>query len=181
MSITTGTGDKGESGLIDGSRVPKDHTRLEAYGTVDELNASLGWLRTLAPPAQLDGELKQINEWLFSMGSDLATPASKDQAAYLPANASDTLTEWIHREEAELPRLRSFILPGGTPAAAAAHVARTICRRAERRVVTLHGLEGEARTAAAVIFLNRLSDLLFVYARRCNHEAGIPDVEWSSK
>ncbi|MEM7164352.1 MAG: cob(I)yrinic acid a,c-diamide adenosyltransferase [Planctomycetota bacterium] len=185
MSITTGKGDKGRSGLIDGTRIPKDDARLEAYGTVDELNATLGWLRSQDPPATVDAELEQIIAWLFAMGSDLATPPAKQKEAntppYLPEAASKTLTEWIHREEAALPKLRSFILPGGTPAAAAAHVARTVCRRAERRVVTLQQRDGDPRTATAVIFLNRLSDLLFVYSRRCNHDAGVPDVEWKSE
>lgn len=175
MAINTGTGDGGESGLIGGQRVLKDDPRLEAYGTVDELNAAIGWLRTVAP-ASLDAELQTISEWLFALGSDLATPEAARRAIILPAEATLRLDAWIARDEAYLPPLRRFILPGGCPAAAACHLARTICRRAERHVVTLHRVCGEGR--AAIVFLNRLSDLLFLYARRANHEAQVQDVEW---
>ncbi|MGE3166080.1 MAG: cob(I)yrinic acid a,c-diamide adenosyltransferase [Planctomycetota bacterium] len=178
MSITTGKGDGGQSSYIGGDRSFKDEARFEAYGTVDELSAAIGTLRCCPLPDPIDEELRTITEWLFSMGADLATPGAgrEGKATLLPPASNDTLLAWIHREEADLPPLRHFILPGGSPAAAACHVARTVCRRAERRVVTLMRATGEADRA--VIFLNRLSDLLFLYARHANRDAGVPDVEW---
>lgn len=179
MSISTGTGDRGESGLIGGSRVSKDDIRLQAYGTVDELNSMIGVARTLQPPEPLDQELADISSWLFCLGSDLATPGagvSEDVKLYQPLAATKSLEEWIHREEKDLPPLRRFILPGGSSLAAHLHLARTICRRAERHVVSLTRRGGEG--VLAVVFLNRLGDLLFLYARRANLAAGIADIEW---
>lgn len=180
MSITTGKGDGGQSSYLGGDRSFKDEARFEAYGTVDELNATIGAIRSHALPGPLDDELRTITEWLFSMGADLATPGAGtgQKALRLAPPTHDTLLTWIHREEAALPPLRHFILPGGSPAAAACHLARTVCRRAERRVVTLMRETGEAESA--VVFLNRLSDLLFLYARRANVHAGVADVEWRS-
>ncbi len=178
MSISTGTGDQGETGLLGGQRLPKDDLRLEAYGTVDELSATIGLLRTHSWSAQVDDELTTICSWLLRLGSDLAQPGAgvdPNKKALLDPACSDQLTDWVHREEGSLPPLRSFILPGGTETAALCHLARTVCRRAERRVVTLQRDRGEG--AAAVVFLNRLSDLLFLYARRANHDAGIADTE----
>lgn len=179
MSISTGRGDRGDTGLVDGSRVPKDDPRIETYGTVDELNSAIGVARALASGASFDGELAQISSRLFDLGSDLATPRAGlggAPALRLGADVVPLLEGWIHREEAALPRLKNFILPGGTPLAAQLHVARTICRRAERLLVSHHRATGEG--AAAIVFLNRLSDLLFLYARRANHDASVPDAEW---
>ena len=182
MSISTGTGDQGESGLFRGGRVPKDHVRLEAYGMVDELNAVLGVARAAGLSAEIDAELAEVSAWLFDLGADLATPGAGQEgelALRLGQDRIDALDAWIHRDEAALPALKSFILPGGSPAAAALHLARTVCRHAERRVVTLKRETGEA--ALAVVFLNRLGDLLFLWARRANREAGVDDVEWRGR
>ncbi|MEE8143362.1 MAG: cob(I)yrinic acid a,c-diamide adenosyltransferase [Planctomycetota bacterium] len=179
MSITTGTGDSGESGLVGGQRVAKDDPRLEVYGTVDELNACLGVAAAASLPASLTEELEAISTWLFELGSDLATPGcgiEEGKAPRLGAASIQKLETWIEREEGTLPRLKHFILPGGCPAAAALHHARTVCRRSERHVVGLYRRTGEAHTG--LVFLNRLSDLLFLYARRTNDEAGVSDIEW---
>lgn len=181
MSIATGTGDRGDSGLIGGARVPKDHVRLEAYGTLDELNAAIGAALAQPLPAETAGQLAQISHWLFDLGADLATPGagSGKTPLRLAESRSATLTSWIHELEAELPPLRAFILPGGTAAAAALHLARTVCRRAERCVVTLlRETGGEGKVG--LVFLNRLGDLLFLHARAANRAAGQGDVEWKS-
>jgi len=182
MSIATGTGDRGDSGLLGGTRVPKDDIRLEAYGTLDELNASIGAALAQGLPGEVATQLGRISHWLFDLGADLATPGAG--SATLPLRLGDerarTLTEWIHALEAELPPLRAFILPGGTAAASALHVARTVCRRAERRVVTLmRDTGGEGKVG--LVFLNRLGDLLFLHARAANRAAGQGDVEWRSE
>lgn len=180
MSITTGKGDGGKSRLIDGTELLKDHPRFEAYGTVDELNSLIGMIRSGPLPATVARELDQVNSLLFSVGSDLATPGSGQAGAsrYLPANAAEEVTQWIRAHEETLPPLTNFILPGGSPQAALCHLARTVCRRAERRVVTLERESGDG--AAVILFLNRLSDLLFLHARLANAEAGVDDVEWQS-
>jgi cob(I)alamin adenosyltransferase len=182
MSIATGGGDRGESGLIGGKRVPKDDVRLEAYGTLDELNAAIGAALVAAPPAEVAAQLGKISHWLFDLGSDLATPGagSGKSALRLGEERAETLTAWIHALERELPRLTAFILPGGTAAAAALHVARTICRRAERRVVSLMRTTG-GEGKVGLVFLNRLGDLLFLHARAANRAAGRGDVEWKSE
>ncbi|MFN0059148.1 MAG: cob(I)yrinic acid a,c-diamide adenosyltransferase [Planctomycetota bacterium] len=190
MSIVTGTGDAGQTGLVGGTRVRKDDVRLGAYGTVDELNSAVSVaLATAGVPAHIRDELERISHWLFDLGSDLATPGlggvglgrvgagkAGGKSPLLADHRAEELTQWVHREEAALPPLREFVLPGGSAAAAALHLARTICRRAERCTVTLHATTGDG--AAAIIFLNRLSDLLFMYARRANHAAGIADRTW---
>ncbi|MCI0652483.1 MAG: cob(I)yrinic acid a,c-diamide adenosyltransferase [Planctomycetes bacterium] len=179
MSISTGTGDRGETGLVGGARISKADARIETIGSIDELNAAIGIARSAEPASPCAEELARIANWLFDLGSDLALPGAgltAQHAERLPESAAKTLEEWIHREEAALPRLRAFILPGGTPLAAQLHFARTVCRRAERRAVAHHAATGEARRA--IVFLNRLSDLLFLYARGANRAAGFPDVEW---
>lgn len=179
MSISTGRGDGGESGLVGGERVAKDDIRLEAYGTVDELNAALMAAHAAGPPEGIAEELELASAWLFDLGSDLATPGCGIEEGLEPRlgrERIERLEEWIAREEEGLPPLRRFILPGGSPAAAALHHARTVCRRAERRVVTLR--ERTAEGDLALVFLNRLSDLLFLYARHANRAAGVADVEW---
>ncbi|MEN3001352.1 MAG: cob(I)yrinic acid a,c-diamide adenosyltransferase [Armatimonadota bacterium] len=180
MRIYTRTGDTGETGLIGGQRVPKDDVRVEAYGTVDELNAALGLARCFIEHDDLNALLERIQSQLFDMGAELASPPERAaQFAALGEAEVEALERAIDQLEAELEPLRQFILPGGTPAASALHLARTICRRAERRVVTL----SRHSTVSGVIikYLNRLGDLLFVMARVANHRAGVPDVRWTRR
>ena len=181
MKIYTKTGDAGETGLFGGGRVGKDHPRVEAYGDVDELNATLGLVRAMEPMPRIDEVIVPIQRDLFSIGALLATPdrekmkASLEKARIDDARIRD-LEVAIDRCEAELEPLRSFIVPGGTAKAAALHVARTICRRAERRVVALQ--HTEQLPPIVVIFLNRVSDLLFMLARVANKRAGAGEVSW---
>ena len=183
MKIYTRAGDAGETGLFGTrTRVPKDDARVEAYGTVDELNCTLGTVRAALPPTSvLDPVLAGLQSDLFAVGAELATPPS--QEAKLAAHMQLALDERtaaleaeIDRLEAELPPLKAFILPAGTPPAAALHVTRAVCRRAERRVVELSKV---ATVRPEILrYLNRLSDLLFVLARYANHLAGVPDTPW---
>jgi cob(I)alamin adenosyltransferase len=178
MKIYTKTGDDGDTGLFGGPRVRKDHPRIEAYGTVDELNAVLGVVRTHAPPADVDALLERVQNELFDLGAILATPEpEKFGMTGVGDEQSSRLEAAIDRFETELEPLKQFILPGGTPAAAYLHLARTVCRRAERMLVALD--HKEEISAGAIIYLNRLSDLLFVAARLVNHRAGKPDVPWT--
>ena len=179
MRIYTKTGDLGETTLLGGARVPKDHLRVAAYGDVDETNASLGAVRALAEP-RLGKLLFAIQKELFAIGAQLADPtqrvAAKKTKAALSALDVRRLEKAIDDRDAVMPPLRSFVLPGGTPAAALLQQARTVCRRAERAVVTL------AREADVdpriIVYLNRLSDLLFVLARFENHRAGLAEERW---
>jgi cob(I)alamin adenosyltransferase len=185
MKIYTKTGDRGETGLFGGGRVSKDHVRVDAYGEVDELNSSLGVAIALlqqAGESEVCAGLRAVQADLFTVGAVLATPAVEDggrESSYIPTldpARIAVLERWIDEAEGELEPLRNFILPGGSPAAAALHLSRTVCRRAERRVVTL---AREARVDADyLIYLNRLSDLLFTLARLANKRAGVGDVEW---
>jgi cob(I)alamin adenosyltransferase len=175
--IYTKTGDRGETALGDGTRVPKDHPRVAAYGSVDELNAVLGLLLALGPPeADL---LRTIQNDLFDIGADLCLPQATDEAAgarlRVRPDQAERLEQAIDRLNACLSPLTSFVLPGGNPAAAWAHLARTVCRRAEREVVTL--AREENVNPAVVVYLNRLSDLLFVLSRVFN-DNGRDDVLW---
>jgi cob(I)alamin adenosyltransferase len=177
MRIYTRTGDTGETGLIGGQRVPKDDVRVEAYGTLDELNAALGLCRSLLEADDLTQLLEHIQRQLFSIGAELASPPERaGQFASVGEAEVQALEAAIDQLETELEPLRQFILPGGTTAAAALHLARTICRRAERRVVTLS--RHSTVNAAIIKYLNRLGDLLFVMARVANHRAGVPDMPW---
>lgn len=181
MKIYTKTGDSGETGLFGGGRVGKDHPRVEAYGDVDELNATLGLVRALEPMPRIDEIIVPIQRDLFSIGALLATPDREKMRASLEKARIDDgrireLEGAIDQCEAELEPLRSFIVPGGTAKAAALHVARTVCRRAERRVVALQ--HDEELPAIVVIFLNRVSDLLFMLARVANRRAGAGEVSW---
>lgn len=179
MKIYTKSGDLGETSLLGGARVPKDHLRVAAYGDVDETNAALGAVRAFAGEA-LGRLLAGVQEDLFAIGAQLADPtrelAAKRAKAAVTAARVRRLEKAIDAREEKLPPLRSFVLPGGTPAAALLHLARTVCRRAERSVVTL------AREANVdpriVVYLNRLSDLLFVLARFENHLAGRDEPRW---
>jgi cob(I)alamin adenosyltransferase len=179
--IYTKTGDQGETGLFGGGRVAKDDPRVDAYGEVDELNAVLGMVRAVEMMPRIDEVLVPIQRDLFSIGALLATP-DRDKMHQQLAKAridGDRIRQLelaIDAGEQELEPLRAFILPGGTPKAAALHVARTVCRRAERRVVHLaHDVE---IPEIVVIYLNRLSDLLFVLARVANRRAGAGEVTW---
>ena len=176
MKIYTKTGDAGETGLFGGPRVRKDHARIEAFGTVDELNSELGVVRCQAGAAGFDPLLRRVQCELFDLGAQLATPNPSQER--ITAGHVAALEAAIDREEASVEPLQCFILPAGTPLAAALHVARTVCRRAERRVVTLAG-EPDARIPAnAIEYLNRLGDLLFVMARSANRAAGVADDPW---
>lgn len=181
MKIYTKTGDAGDTGLFGGSRVPKDHVRVEAYGAVDELNAALGLAASLEPRDAFADLFPAIQRDLFTMGAELASPEpatlAKAHPSPLLADANvRALEDAIDAHESSLEPLKSFILPGGAPKAAALHLARTVCRRAERSVVRL---TRESPVSPALLrYLNRLSDLLFVLARKANAEAGRPDIKW---
>lgn len=179
VKIYTRTGDSGDTGLFDGTRVAKNDPRVAAYGDVDELNAWLGSARTELTDPDVSAMLEQIQRDLFALGARLADPAKKIAGRVAKAAvASEDISRlegWIDRLESELPPLRRFILAGGCRAGAALHVARTICRRAERSVVSLGREEVEPNV---LVYANRLSDLLFVMARAVNHRAGVPETEW---
>ncbi|MGE0445752.1 MAG: cob(I)yrinic acid a,c-diamide adenosyltransferase [Vicinamibacterales bacterium] len=199
MKIYTKGGDTGETSLFDKTRVSKADGRVDAYGEVDELNAALGVARAFLPPEggshvpgdgphdgggfRLQAEdlaqaIEAIQKDLFGIGAMLADPAAKIAARVTKAHVGDAevarLEALIDRLEEELPPLRRFILPGGGRAGAALHLARTVCRRAERRAVAL----GADAHAGVIVYLNRLSDLLFVMARAVNHREGVPETEW---
>jgi cob(I)alamin adenosyltransferase len=181
MRIYTKTGDAGQTGLFGGGRVAKDHVRVAAYGEVDELNSAIGVARSTAPAALFDAELEAIQRDLFALGGHLATPdPAKVRAALekaeLSAGRVAAFERAIDAADQELPPLRAFILPAGDPKAAALHLARTVCRRAERGVVRLAG-ESEV-PELFLIYLNRLSDYLFTLARLANHRAGRGEVTW---
>ncbi|TVY07682.1 cob(I)yrinic acid a,c-diamide adenosyltransferase [Paenibacillus cremeus] len=178
MKIYTRTGDAGQTGVI-GGRVDKDDARVEAYGTVDELNCfvgqAIGFLDA-GRDADLMADLLEIQHELFDCGGDLALLKPDQRPFKVTAEMVDRLETWIDKYDAETPDIQRFILPGGTQASSALHVCRTVCRRAERRVVTLarkQPINEEVRR-----YLNRLSDLFFTVARTANHRAGSPDVEY---
>ena len=177
--IYTKTGDQGETGLGDGTRVPKNHPRVAAYGTVDELNSVIGVLLAQAPDSSETELLRAIQNDLFDVGADLCLPQSPSAASPQPLRIRpeqvEHLEKAIDRLNAPLSPLKSFILPGGQPAAAWCHLARTVCRRAEREVVTL--TQAEPVNPQVIIYLNRLSDLLFVLARVYNN-SGQDDILW---
>lgn len=178
--IYTKTGDKGQTGLFGGGRVRKDDPRVEAYGAVDELNAALGVAESALDDVQIKGWIKTIQDELFVVGSELATPDPEAVGKHLVPVGSDqvgAMERIIDGLDSEVPPLRQFILPGGHPAAAHLHMARTICRRAERRVLSF---SDQASVRVEVItYLNRLSDLLFMLARAVNHRAAIVEPVWN--
>ncbi len=179
MKIYTRTGDQGRTGLFGGARVRKNDPRVEAYGTVDETNAVLGVARAADLPAPLQDIVESLQQDLFVLGAELACDPSKTDKLKVPLLGQErieALEALIDRLEAELPPLSSFILPGGCAAAAALHLARTVCRRAERRVLDVADVR-----PGVVVYLNRLSDLLFVLARRANRVAGVDDVPWEGR
>jgi cob(I)alamin adenosyltransferase len=179
VKIYTRTGDGGETALFDGTRVAKADPRVAAYGDIDELNAWLGFVRASLPDDQLTAMIEQIQRDLFALGARLADPAKKIAERVTKAAVSNDditrLENWIDLLETELPPLRRFILAGGCPAGAALHVARTVCRRAERSMVALGA---DALEAALLTYVNRLSDLLFVMARAANRRRAAVETEW---
>jgi len=174
VKIYTRTGDAGETSLFGGARVAKNDPRIDAYGTVDELNAFIGLARASWPDAPFDAQLASVQSDLFDIGAQLASPGNAKFTGAAPLRVTQ-LEVAIDEMEVELPPLKSFILPGGTAAAAHLHAARTVCRRAERLVVALDDRESKN----SLVYLNRLSDYLFVAARFANHVNGVPDVVWS--
>jgi cob(I)alamin adenosyltransferase len=181
VKIYTRTGDEGDTGLFGGGRVPKDHPRVAAYGDIDELNSVLGVARATEPASLFDAVLESIQRDLFSIGGQLAAPDPAPVAkalakAELATSRVRELEELIDQSESELPPLRAFVLPAGTPKAAALHQARTVCRRAERTVV--HLARESPVPPEFVVYLNRLSDLLFTLARLANRRGGTSEATW---
>ncbi len=179
--IYTRTGDKGETGLVGGARVSKDSLRVDAYGSVDELNSVLGIARAFLKDRELDDLLAELQKDLFVVGADLASTSDHQQrnVPRITAEKIASMEQTIDKFEAELSPLRAFILPGGGVAGSILHNARTVARRAERRVVTLS--KAEAINERMVPYMNRLSDLLFVMARVANHRENKGDIEWHAR
>ena len=179
MKIYTRTGDSGETSLFGGQRVSKAAPRVVAYGDVDELNAWLGNARSITADSQLASMLEHLQRDLFAVGARLADPAHRvaERVAKTAVGAADIerLETWIDQLEAELPALRRFILAGGGATGAALHLARTVCRRAERSIVVLGP---EAVEPELIVYINRVSDLLFVMARTANRRDGVAETEW---
>ncbi len=181
MKIYTKTGDDGTTGLFGGARVKKASLRVDAYGTVDELNAAIGVARATKLDAFVDGVLAHVQVDLFTLGAELATVPGKEQNLSMQlVNDDDAqrLEKAIDEAEKDLPPLKNFVLPGGSPQAAALHLARTVCRRAERAVLAIDDAQPRREI---VIYLNRLSDLLFVLARRTTAQLGGADVPWAPR
>ncbi|ALW85464.1 cob(I)yrinic acid a c-diamide adenosyltransferase [Hymenobacter sedentarius] len=181
MKIYTKTGDQGLTSLIGGTRVPKSSLRIECYGTVDELNSHIGLVRDQDVNAARRPLLKEIQDRLFTMGSALAADPEKSKMKLPDLHPADVtlLEDEMDRMNAELPELRAFILPGGHPAVSQAHVARCVCRRAERMVI--HLSEDSFVADLVVVYLNRLSDYLFVLSRYMAHELGVEEVTWKAR
>ncbi len=176
MKLYTRTGDRGETGLFGGARVKKSDPRVDAYGEVDELNCVLGVARAQGLPAALDALLAEVQADLFAIGAQLATaPGTKTLSAPVGAERVSAIERAIDDSEGRLPELENFILPGGSPVGAMLHVARAVCRRAERRVVGLGAPD------SVIVYLNRLSDLLFSLARQVNRAAGAEEVQWKGR
>lgn len=177
MKIYTRTGDDGSTALFDGTRVAKSDLRVDAYGEVDEANAAIGLARAAGLDADIDAVMAAVQRDLFALGSRLADPAERiaDRVTKAVLGADDIarLEGLIDKYEEEVPPLRRFILPGGTPAAAALHLVRTVCRRAERRMVAMVSIDAES-----LAYMNRLSDLVFVLTRVVNARAGVAEAEW---
>jgi cob(I)alamin adenosyltransferase len=182
MKIYTKTGDHGETGLFGGPRVSKNAPRIEAYGGVDELNAVVGLTRSEMLPEEIDTLLAQIQHDLFAVGAELATPDPvKHGTRTIGAAHYARLEQAIDQHEATLPPLTNFILPGGSRGAALLHLARTVCRRAERRLIALRSASAEPISGELVVYLNRLGDLFFVLARAVNQAEGCEDVVWKKE
>lgn len=182
MKIYTRTGDKGTTSLLGGSRVPKNHLRIEAYGTIDELNSWLGLLRDQPVAQQVGGDLiKEIQDRLFTIGSNLAMEMeeSKKRIPDLTEQDITVLEEAMDQMNESVPPLKSFVLPGGHASASQAHIARTVCRRAERAIITLN--QHEFVADLVVQYLNRLSDYLFTLARAWTHALGVEETPWKPR
>ena len=184
MKIYTKTGDGGETSLLGAGRVSKAHARIEACGSVDELNATLGWAVAHVTDAGIVQRLGAMQHDLFALGAELASPPPTDgrrrpDTPSLPVARVSEMESWMDDADGELSELRAFVLPGGTPGSAALHLSRTTCRRAERTVVRL--AEAEPVNADLVRYLNRLSDVLFTFARLENHRSHTPDLEWKKE
>lgn len=180
FKIYTKTGDRGETSLFGGSRLPKSHLRIEAYGTVDELNAHIGWVRDNCPLEEVRSPLLFIQELLFVLGARLAAPPGKETT--LPGLSDKDvhqLEDWIDLMEGQLPPLQHFILPGGHPLVSSTHIARCVCRRAERLVVALDATD--PLESVLLVFLNRLSDYLFVLARYLALRTNTAEIPWIGK
>jgi len=178
MPLYTGTGDEGQTGLFNNQRVPKNDLRIESYGAVDELNAFVGLVRSEPLPEELSGRLEEIQNTLFEIGTDLASPGS---TAALPtiAEAIEHLERWIDESEEQLPRLKNFILPGGHRESALLHVLRTSARRAERSFWALG--QRDELPAPLGVYLNRLSDLFFTWSRLANQRHSVTDTPWTRR
>ncbi len=179
MKLYTRNGDDGLTALFGGGRVPKDHLRVQTYGAVDELNAALGLAAATCPFDDMAAQLHRLQSRLFDLGADLCCPRNSkhtDKVSRIEQGHIDELEQLIDAACADLPEMNCFILPGGTETAARLHLARSICRRAERWTVALSHAEDIG--PAIAIYLNRLSDLLFALARQANHRAGVEDVPW---
>ena len=181
MKIYTRTGDNGTTSLFGGSRVPKSHIRLDAYGTIDELNSWMGLLRDQPVNEKRCSEILEIQDRLFTIGSRLATEQTASLARLPSIDLSDSgrLEAWMDRMDEVLPPLRSFVLPGGHPSVSFGHVSRTVCRRAERLVIALH--EVSPVDELLRIYLNRLSDYLFVLCRIMALELGVKETPWEPR
>ncbi len=180
MKIYTKTGDHGDTGLLGGKRISKDSLRIEAIGQVDELNATIGLASAHISMPQIQEMLNQIQQDLFTVGADLATPINiqKSTAIRLRPSKTQELESWIDKLQSKLPQLKNFILPGGSIPAAQIHLSRTICRRAERVIVSLNSKE--KLNLALIPYLNRLSDFLFVLARYLNHHQKVKEEKWQA-
>lgn len=179
MKIYTKTGDAGETGLFGGARVPKDDIRVEAYGAIDELNSTLGLVVALGADGDESALIAELQNDLFVVGAELATVPDKREKLQLSLVGPDDISRLerhIDRLEEVLPPLKNFILPGGGPVAAAIHQTRTVCRRAERRVLSL--ARQQPVSPHILVYLNRLADLCFVMARHAQHTRGLKDVDW---
>ncbi len=181
MKIYTKTGDDGTTGLFGGPRVPKDHPRICSYGTIDELNAVIGIVRSFSEGSPWELVLKTVQDSLFAIGAELATPDPDEfNLKWQGDSHIELLEKEIDQMEERLPPLKNFILPAGSQPAAFLHLARTVCRRAEREVVTLGNEPAVSDVSQIVVYLNRLSDYLFVTAREANRFLGKSDVPWQS-
>lgn len=180
FKIYTKTGDQGETGLFGGKRLPKSHLRIEAYGTIDELNAFLGLLKDAIKEEKLGTFIKSIQDNLFTIGSRLASDPEKEmQVPEIKGEAVEVLEKYIDEMEEKLPSLKNFILPGGHTTVSFCHIARCVCRRAERRVVAL-ALESPVEPII-LNYLNRLSDFLFVLGRKLAQDLNAPEIPWTPK
>lgn len=181
MKVYTKTGDTGETGLLGGTRVPKNHIRIEAYGTVDELNSYLGLLRDQIGTEDIQDKIIKVQEELFTVGSHMANDpeVSKFKLPDLDQEMNSKLEQWIDEMDADLPAMTNFILPGGHPSVSHCHIARCICRRAERATIALHH-ESEIQIEI-IAFLNRLSDYLFILARKLGNDLKVKENPWKPR